>query len=103
MWMDADIKSTFMEIGLSDSSRVLHLSPGHFIPTASYSSQPWSEALMKKAQDVRVGDWIWASNNNSTEMGVNGHGKRDGCRYLPILYHYEKNDCQDHRILGHGL
>lgn len=61
-----------MEISLS-KSRVLYLSDGHFIPTATDPSQPWSKAVMKRAQDVRVGEWVWATDDSDTE-GVKGKG-----------------------------
>jgi hypothetical protein len=60
----------FIEITLS-KSRVLYLSGGHFIPTASDPSQPLSKAVMKRAQDVVFGEWVWATHGNDTE-GVKG-------------------------------
>ena len=66
----------YIEITLS-KSRVLYLSGGHFIPTASDPSQPLTKAVMKRAQDVSVGEWVWATHGNDTE---GGKGKREPCQ-----------------------
>lgn len=54
--------------------RVLYMSPGHYIPVIAPPVGPlatwsplWSEAVMKRAMDVREGDWVWIEEEEEKE------------------------------------
>lgn len=53
----------------------LYASGGHYIPVSpSGPHEPWSSAVMKRAQDIKVGDWLWVHDafTNETISGQVG-------------------------------
>lgn len=84
----ADTVAPYIEI-LLGTSRVLHLSSGHFIPTATDPSHPWSRAVMKRAEDVRVGDWVWATDSAGASEG---RRRNDGGDAVVVVVVVKRNN-----------
>ena len=57
----------YHKISLGSGSSI-HLSNKHFIHTAESSSTQFKHAVLKYAEDVFVGDWIWGVNGDASQV-----------------------------------
>jgi desert hedgehog protein len=57
----------YHKLSLSSGSSI-HLTNKHFIHTSKSSATQFKQAVLKYAEDVSVGDWIWGANGEASQV-----------------------------------
>jgi len=57
----------YHKLSLSSGSTI-HLANKHFIHTSKSSATHFKQAVLKYAEDVSVGDWIWGANGEASQV-----------------------------------